>query len=147
MNNLLEKYGCLILSAKQFYQPTSSNTFSFNDIFILEIKNNNTFRLIRGDNYSIYYESYGECIIVDNPDRNTLILDFTYLEQDFHVNNKINIKQTIEYKIKEEEIIINTENTRYKSNYTIIFNKQPTPLLNSEINIEKTFYCNLEEIL
>lgn len=141
MNNLLEKYEYLILTANPHYNTNSSNFININDdFFILEFKNNSTFRLVRGDYNSIYYDSYGEYL---NYDDNKLILEFTDLEQDFHSNKKIYVKQILEYKIIQQETIIQKNNQKYKSNYTIVFNKQPDPL-NYEINIENVFYCNLE---
>jgi hypothetical protein len=136
MNNLLEKNGSLILNANPHYE---------NYIYHLELKTNNTFRLIKCINNCILYDSYGNFIIDDN--NNILTLEFTEIEEDFHKFKSINIIQQINYQIIKEEKVFECAK-KYKSLNTIIFNNCPHPFnyKNRMLNNENIFYCDLEYI-
>jgi hypothetical protein len=134
MNSLLQKYNGLVLNAN----PNNEKY-----IYHLEFKKNDTFRLIKVVNNDILYDSYGDYIIDDN--NYNIILTFTELEEEFHNIKKINVTQTLKYKIIEEEKVFEDNDKKYKSLYTIIFDKCPNPFNYNFpiINNENIFYCNL----
>jgi hypothetical protein len=114
MNILLEKYGCLDLS-----------TYYNDEKQILQLKTNKTFRLIKYNDTNICYDSYGDFIIDDI--NNNLMLHFTDFEQEFHNNQKINIKQHLIFNI---------------NNNIILFDKIPNPF-NFNFTNEIKFYFNI----
>jgi hypothetical protein len=128
MDKILQKNGLIILKSNPQYKD---------NLYYLELKINYTFRLLKGDDKNIYYDSYGTYTLDDN--NNMIILTFTEIEEDFHNIKKINIQQFLSYKIIYEE----KNHVNSKSLTTIIFDKCPSPIQQKNIiDNENIFYCN-----